>query len=566
MTENTATAPPDIPTVQLGDRRLCEKTADALKALRRMNESAPRLFQQGGVLVRLRFDDDAPRVELLAIDALRGELDRSALWMKSNGSFVDPPTMVVRNLLSLPGFDFPRLRAVAESPFFTQDGRLVVTPGYHAEAGVFLHLPEGLAVPPVPAVPSSQDLEKAKQLILSELLVDFPFVDQSSCAHGVSLLLPSLIRDMIDGPTPLHAIDAPMPGSGKGLLVDAISLITTGRNIDVMTEGKDSEELRKRVTAVLLAGSPFALFDNITRRLESGVLAALLTAPTWTDRILGASRMVRLPIRTTWVGTGNNLQFSREIARRSIWIRLDAKVPEPHRRDGFKHDPFTPWVRQQRHDLLWATLVLAQHWVAEGRPRFTARRLGSYESWSEVVGGILMAAEIEGFLANADPFAAHADDETATWGKFVARWWIVHRDKAVCASALYPIALETLTDTLGDGSERSQLIRLGKAMKKRRGWIFELKDSKELRLRLEEGDALDEKARERNGWQLTPLSRADVPSAESEQTTDIGTLEKALGTLKVSQGWTVSDVDPNVPIVEPAAADGLGEGEQVWTA
>jgi len=84
----------------------------------------------------------------------------------------------------------------------------------------------------------------------------------------------------------------------------------------VMTEAKDNEELRKRITAVLLSGTPFALFDNITRRLDSGVLSAALTAERWSDRVLGLSKMVRLPIRIAWVLTGNNLNFSRELTRR----------------------------------------------------------------------------------------------------------------------------------------------------------------------------------------------------------------------------------------------------------
>jgi len=567
MTEKPTTAPHDLPEILLGDRRLTDKTTDALEVLHRANASNPQLFQQGGALVRLRFDDNVPRVEPLTVDALRGELDRVALWVKPKGGLAEPPASVVKNVLSLPGFDFPRLRAVAEVPFFAPEGRLVIGSGYHADVGIFLHFQDGHLLRQVPAVPSSDDLKEAKRLILEELLPDFPFADEPSRAHAVGLLMLSAIRDMIDGPTPLHAIDAPMPGTGKGLLADGVAIVATGRNIEVMTEAKDAEELRKRVTAILLAGGSIALFDNITRKLESGALAALLTAPVWSDRILGASRMVRLPIRTTWIATGNNLDFSREILRRTIWIRLDAKVPEPHRRLGFKHDPFSPWVRQQRGELLWAAFVLIQHWVAEGQPRFTARRLGSYESWGEVVGGILMEAGIEGFLGNVDPFAAHADGETATWRRFIRRWWNAHRDKAVCASSLHSIAVEVLTDIVGDGTERSQLIRLGKALKKHQGWVFELREGgEELCLRLEESDALDDRGRERNGWQLRRIAQQEMVTADSRQATDIGTSGRTLGTLKVPQGCAVPDVGPNVPMVDLATAGELGEGEQVWTA
>src|SRR5438093_1470756 len=144
--------PQDLPEILLGDRRLSDKTTNALEALHRANASNPQLFQQGGALVRLRFDDDTVRVEPLTVDALRGELDRVALWVKPKGGLAEPPASVVKNILSLPVFDLPRLRAVAEAPFFTLDGRLVVTPGYHTDVGVFLHLPDGSFIPPVPAV------------------------------------------------------------------------------------------------------------------------------------------------------------------------------------------------------------------------------------------------------------------------------------------------------------------------------------------------------------------------------------------------------------------------------
>jgi hypothetical protein len=50
-------------------------------------------------------------------------------------------------------------------------------------------------------------------------------------------------------------------------------------------------------------------------------VAAALTAPYWEDRVLGKSEMVRFPIRCVWIATGNNPQFSNEIARRMVRIR-----------------------------------------------------------------------------------------------------------------------------------------------------------------------------------------------------------------------------------------------------
>lgn len=101
------------------------------------------------------------------------------------------------------------------------------------------------------------------------------------------------------------------------------------------------------IASSLCFSRPFALFDNVVRRLRAGVL-----------------------------------DFSREMARRTVWIRLDAKTADPHLRTGFHHDPLRAWVRQHRRELVRAVLIFVQHWLALGRPRFTGRRLGPVHAFA----------------------------------------------------------------------------------------------------------------------------------------------------------------------------------------
>jgi len=512
----------ELPTI-VGAGRLSDITNAAIRALARTNTTEPRIFQQGGAIVRLRLDDDGtPRVAALGCDALRGELDRAAIWVNAKGEPRFPPMAVIRDVLALPGYDLPPLRAVADAPYFDGAGRLVASDGYDAESRVFLRLPKDLAVPPVPPAPSDADVLHARALI-DELLHDFRFADQASRAHAVALFVAPFVRDLIDGLVPLHAIDAPMPGSGKGKLANAVSLVATGRPVEVMSEAKDTDETRKRVTALLLAGGSLGLFDNVTRRLESGVLAALLTAEIWSDRILGASRMVNLENRTIWLATGNNLEFSREHARRAAWIRIDAKTAEPHLRTGFLHDPLEAWVLQQRGELIWAALVLAQNWIARGRRPFTARRLGSYEAWSKTVGGILDAAGIDGFLGNLEAFSAKADEETSAWKLFAGAWWDEHHDEHVNLDALFELAESMLPEVVGGGQEKSQRIKLGKALSKRVGWRFNIKPAgpdEPLEVEVNRADVRDAKGRRRHQWSLVVCPPA--ASAAPEMTLDLG--------------------------------------------
>ena len=159
-------------------------------------------------------------------------------------------------------------------------------------------------------------------------------MSEAERAHALALLLLPFVRPMISGPTPLHMVEKPAPGTGATLMVDAISIIATGTSASVMVEGRDEDEWRKRLTAKLREIPSILLIDNLRRQLDASAVAAALTAPYWEDRLLGKSEMVRFPIRCVWIATGNNPQFSNEIARRMVRIRLDPHEDQPWLREG----------------------------------------------------------------------------------------------------------------------------------------------------------------------------------------------------------------------------------------
>ena len=176
------------------------------------------------------------------------------------------------------------------------------------------------------------------------------------------------MRNLIDGPTPLHLFEKPKEGTGATLLAELLIQIATGRAAGTMTEGKDEEEWRRRITAALKDHPAAVLIDNATLRLKSAHLAAAITSPLWTDRLIGSSEMLRLPVRCAWVATGNNPSVSDEIRRRAIRIRMDAKCVEPSQRTGFRHKDLPGWVKQNRSKLVWAVLTIVRAWLAAVTP------------------------------------------------------------------------------------------------------------------------------------------------------------------------------------------------------
>ena len=71
------------------------------------------------------------------------------------------------------------------------------------------------------------------------------------------------------------------------------------------------------------------------------------------------------------------------------------------------------WAREHRGELVWSALVLVRFWLAPDRPRTAKARLGGFENWVRVIGGIVGHAGLPGFLANQDALRAHALDTSA---------------------------------------------------------------------------------------------------------------------------------------------------------
>jgi putative DNA primase/helicase len=469
------------PEIRWNDRDLDDLTSDAVEAIWKANQP-PALFQRPGALVRIRTNKEtgSPSLETLGVDSLRGLLARVATWFTEgkdrSGNTVckreSPPLDVVRDLLSLPSWPeeaIPPLIGIIERPTFAADGTLITTPGYDPAARFWYQPAPGLGVPVVEDEPGPERVEEAKKTLLVDLLGDFPFKDEASPTNALALLLLPFVRSMIAGPTPLHMIDAARAGTGKGLLVDAIHIVATGRCATVTPEVGEDDEWRKRIFAALLDGAEFLVIDNINHYLDSGALASCLTARTIRDRVLATSRTAEVAVRCIWVGTGNNVRMSQELARRSPLIRLVARAEKPWERpaSGFRHPDLLGWALANRGPLVAAALTLCRAWVAAGRPMGRVT-VGSYESWAATLGGIMEVIHCPGFMANAGAMMTNANDDGAKWSAFVSCWWQAFGDAKVEVAALYPLVEREnlLEGVLGDGNVQSRKIKLGHRMRK----------------------------------------------------------------------------------------------------
>jgi hypothetical protein len=467
--EHTGSNGHDRPTISVTDRHMRDITSDALLALEATDKNCPLLFSRGNSVVRIRAGDAGVSAEAMTNASLRGALDRVADFVSTHDKGdtpARPPPDVTADILSLPKLPFRRLRGFAQTPIFLPDGTLLRQSGYDSESGLYLHMAD------LVGICADVPIRQARELLMDELLGEFPFADDGSWAHVIAMLLQPFVRHMIDGPTPLFLIDAPARGTGKGLLADIASGVSLGRSAAVMALPKDDDELEKRVTAMMVEGHPMVLLDNVTA-LKSATLSAVLTTTLWRGRWLGKSQMVEAPNNATWVATGNNVALSDEMLRRTVHIRLDAGVERPEERAGFRHGDLMAWVRCNRAALLSACVSLAQAWIDAGMPSGSGT-LGRYERWVEVMGGILELAGIRGFLTNRENLYGNADADTREWTSLCKAWWEQHATRPITAKDLFEIAKDNglAMDLWAGRSVLSGQQRIGHALRARRDRVF----------------------------------------------------------------------------------------------
>lgn len=395
---------------------------------------------RNGVLVRIARDDDGEPVLAPHTTNTMTELLSQRAWFVRRGQgdaprTVAPPASLVKQVLDAPDvLDVPVVEQLVSSPVFGPSGELVTEPGLLRDARAWYEATDGMKLAwEVPEEPTAEHVAYACSWI-DELFCDFPFATKADRANAWALLLQPFVRPMIAGPTPLFDVESPTAGTGKGKLVRAALLPALGYEVAAHQVPSDNAEWRKTVIAFLLKGKSVFLLDNVNERLDSGVLASALTEPRVEDRILGASKIVTLPVRCTWVMTANNPRLSQEIARRAVQIRLDARVARPQERDGFRHDPLETWARDNRGQLAWSALTLVRAWLAAGRPRGSVT-MGSYESWCHVLGGVLDVAGLGAdFLGNREAFwTDHMDEESDETCAALDHWWATFRDRPVGA-------------------------------------------------------------------------------------------------------------------------------------
>lgn len=356
-------------------------------------------YQRGGMLVRAvrspktdmrHFARREGTLVIVPLDAayLSGKLTSLVSFERHDARSgrtkrIDCPSQIADLILARRGdWSLPILTGVTESPVMRPDGSLLTTPGYDTATGLLFD-PGSTMFPAIPDQPSLLDAKRAVDT-LAEPLREFPWRGDGDLSAALSMILTPFIRASLPA-APIFVVSKTRPRSGGSLLQELVGMIATGRPSAVLTGVKDEDEQRKRLLAVLLSGDPIVLLDNVEGDLGGASLCAILSQPTFRDRVLGASRDVEVSTAITFLANGNNIILRGDITARTIPIFLDPQTdrPEetPHETNLYNEIP------RRRGELVSAALTILRAYHVAARPDVGLRQWGggNLSEWSERV-------------------------------------------------------------------------------------------------------------------------------------------------------------------------------------
>jgi len=411
-------APPELPKIRHVGRNVgLNQFARQLGAVMCTNG----VFLRGDVPVVL--DKKRSRLKELSAKAFRSYAENHAFLYKPEKSGEEwievkypMPKDIAGDVLS--SFDFLDQQRQAwrvnpvPAPVLRADGRLeLLREGFDYESEILTmpnHPPFEYRVMPV---------EEVRTFFLN-LTKDFAFADRNketglsrSLAVHMAAMLTPFVMAMLPRKAliPMFIYSSNMQGSGKSLLCK-MGLYASFGSASALPFGKDEEELRKLLDTEALANSPFIFWDNVKRTLSSALLDQWLTQTSWKGRRMGGQVAFEADKQGVVYISSNHAETDKDSTRRALFCELfleDADI------SGRKFDMLIDDDYLVRHDVrtdmlsaLWSMVV---HWDKQGRPKGPTL-LGSFERWSEIVGGIVVAAGFGDPLEKAETIVAGDTD------------------------------------------------------------------------------------------------------------------------------------------------------------
>jgi len=169
----------------------------------------------------------------------------------------------------------------------------------------------------------------------------------------------SILERVLLPERPAFFVTAGKRGGGKTTALAMVILAVTGKKPAAAAWSFSEDERRKALAAYLSEGLAALVFDNIPlgATIACPTIEKILTAESYSDRILGQTAITNVPAFTILTLTGNNITPKGDLASRSLMARLDVDRPDPENRP-FKHSDPVAWTLCNRGQILHALYVI----------------------------------------------------------------------------------------------------------------------------------------------------------------------------------------------------------------
>jgi hypothetical protein len=287
--------------------------------------------------------------------------------------------------------ELPHILRLLTVPIPLRVGDHLIYPqkGFDPKFGTFL-------MPDAPELDHAMPIEEAWALI-ADMLSGFCFTNEQSRTHAIVRLLTPFSRGIIGWKTrvPLWIYIGSRPRCGKDYLNGCVFIIFEGAAFeDLPITGRDSSvETGKRIFAAARNGRRFMHFSNCEQNLKDSSLTHAVTNSQLSGRLLGQNDA------TADVTVDNELEFSLsfnlgltispDLEPRSRPIELAFYEENPNSR-VFKDPYLHETIKSNRSKYLSAQAAIFRMWEKAGFPKGQTP-FASFHSWSETLGGVLLA-------------------------------------------------------------------------------------------------------------------------------------------------------------------------------
>ena len=252
----------------------------------------------------------------------------------------------------------------------------------------------------VPQISQYMELKEAKDIIY-KIFKEFCFKSKQDYTNAIAALLTPYLRGLFSNfnvRTPVFFYVGNRERVGKDYLAGVNGIIHEGQALQeppISTgerSGNENEELRKKITSVMIAGRKRIHFSNNKGFINNAVFEGLVTSEVHSDRKLGGNEIITLNNEMDFSLSGNvGVTYTPDFANRCIFINLFYPDEDINARKFEKPDLHL-WVKENRDKILSALFTLIQNWIDKksipGTLPFT-----SFPEWSKICGGIMEAAK-----------------------------------------------------------------------------------------------------------------------------------------------------------------------------